>query len=81
MGPGRATSGRARKHRGWQLLGEERNSDRQPYPGTIETCLGRTWEIGVKDTTIAGTCEHRSVQGETDSVWTWNLTKVDKPGG
>jgi hypothetical protein len=56
-------------------------ADRQPYPGTIETCLGRTWEIGVKDTTIAGTCEHKSVQGETDSVWTWSLAKVDKPGG
>jgi hypothetical protein len=56
-------------------------ADREPYPGTIETCLGRTWEIDADATTISGTCEHRSVAGETDSVWTWNLVRSEKPAG
>ena len=56
-------------------------ADRQPYPGTIQSCIGRTWEIDVKDTSISGTCRNKSVAGETDSVWTWNLVRSEPPGG
>ncbi len=56
-------------------------ADRQPYPGTIQSCIGRTWEIDIKGTDISGSCRNKSVAGETDSVWTWNLVRVDPPGG
>lgn len=56
-------------------------ADREPYPGTIQSCIGRTWEIGVKDTTISGTCRDKTVAGESDSTWTWNLVSSEPPGG
>lgn len=57
-------------------------ADRQPYPGTTQTCIGHTWEIDVKATAISGSCENRSQAGETDSVWTWNLVREgEKSGG
>ncbi len=75
-----AGEGVARAETNWFDILEDA-ADREPYPGTIETCLGRTWEIDKDDTTISGTCEHRSVAGETDSVWTWNLVRQEPPGG
>lgn len=54
-------------------------ADRQPYSGTIQSCIGRTWEIDVKATSISGTCRDKSVEGETDSSWTWNLVRQEPP--
>jgi hypothetical protein len=54
-------------------------ADREPYPGTTQTCIGKTWEIDIKATDISGSCRDRSVEGETDAVWTWNLTQSEKP--
>jgi hypothetical protein len=56
-------------------------ADRQPYPGTIQTCIGQTWEIDVKATSIAGSCRDKSVEGETDSTLTWNLVRQEQPAG
>ena len=56
-------------------------ADRQPYPGTIQTCLGHTFEIDIKATSISGTCRNKSVAGETDTVWTWSLVRAEPPGG
>ena len=54
-------------------------AERQPSPGTIQTCIGRAFEIGVEDAAIAGSCENKSAAGETDSVWTWSLQRVGSP--
>ena len=54
-------------------------ADRQPYPGTIQTCIGRAFEIAIDATAIVDTCRNRSVAGETDTVFNWNLQRVGDP--
>jgi hypothetical protein len=55
-------------------------ADREPYSGTTDTCVGRTWEIDIDATAIRGTCQNRSADGETDTVRTRHLTLQEPPG-